>query len=203
MFRSITVGLAVTAMLVVSAPAVAAGGMRHSTSDVLVFGTSDQVPGAAASLTRSNSGVAFTMHTSLPAGNAETVWWIIFNNPAACSSPAGPGLACGLGDVLAVFGTGDNPAEISILNADGRVVPPTGDVSFSGQLAVGSPGPGESLLPGGLTDPLGAEIHLVVDDHGPAASDQQTRWYQTHTLTQGCGPNGDQCSDVQDAAFAA
>lgn len=205
MFRRIGTALGVIAIatLAISAPVAAEGSARRSTSDVFVFATTDRVPDAAASLTRGNSGVSFTMHTSLPAGNAETVWWIIFNNPGACTSPAGPGLSCGLGDVLAVFDTGENPAAISILNADGRVVPPTGDVAFSGQLSVGSAGPGETLLPGGLTNALGAEIHLVIDDHGPAASDQQTRWNQTHTLSQGCGPNGDQCSDVQDAAFPA
>lgn len=205
MFKRMATGFGVLAIavLALAAPVGAAGTARRASSDVFVFGTTDQVPGAGTSLTRANDGVSFTLHTTLPAGNAETVWWIIFNNPSECTSPAGPGLSCGLGDVVALFETGDNPAEIAILNADGRVVPPTGDVAFSGQLSVGSAGPGETLVPGGLTNPLGAEIHLIVDDHGPAASDQQTRWFQTHTLSQGCGPNGDQCSDVQDAAFPA
>jgi hypothetical protein len=183
--------------------AAAAGTMMRSHSGVFEFGTSNAIANAGADLTRTTNGVSFTLHTALPAGNAETVWWVIFNNPGGCESPAGPGLACGLGDVLALFDSGNNPAQIAILNADGRVVPPTGEVHFSGRLGIGDPGPGETLVPGGLTDPLHAEIHLVIDDHGAAASDHVTRWAQLHSLTDGCGPAGDQCIDAQDAAFAA
>ena len=50
-------------------------------------------------LVRNDNGVAMTIHTvGLPAGTADTVWWVIFNNPSACSHGMG-GLRCGAGDL--------------------------------------------------------------------------------------------------------
>ncbi len=130
------------------------------------------------------------------------MWWVIFNNPDGCTD------GCGDDEIGTVFGGGPNPAGVSILNADGRVAPASGPTTFAAQLKVGSDGPGEVLLPGGITNPAGALVLLVIDEHGPAATDPQTRWLQTHALTWdgACSdqtvenPFGD-CFDTQIAVF--
>jgi hypothetical protein len=62
-----------------------------------VFGTGAPVaPGiATSSLVGNDNGVAMTIHTiGLPGDIADTVWWVVFNNPAACSHGMG-GVRCG------------------------------------------------------------------------------------------------------------
>lgn len=196
-------GVMALAALGFAQPAHAAS--PRTQTDVHDFHTFDVIDGASATLTRTTNGLSATMQTTLPAGHAETMWWVIFNDPSACTSDGG---GCSDDDIFTVFGGGPNPAGISILNADGKVVPGSGDVTFAAQLNVGSDGPGENLIPGGITDPLGALVLLVVDEHGPASSDPQTRWAQTHglTLPGACtnqtseNPIGD-CFDTQIAIF--
>lgn len=170
-----------------------AGGARGQHSTVRVFLQPTVIAGASAHLTRSSDGIAFTLHTFLPAGDADTVWWVIFNNPSACTDSAGPGLSCGLGDV-----DPSSPASVSVLNADGLVAGRSGVANFAGSLAVGGTGPGEVLFGDGITNPLGAEVHLLVEDHGVASSDSHTLYLQTHNDGGGCQPT---CMLVQDATF--
>jgi len=205
MFRraGIALGITVLGMAALVQPAEAA--TPRAKAEVHDFHTFDVIDGSAASLTRTPNGLSATLNTTLPAGHAETMWWVIFNDPSACTEDGG---GCSDDDIFAVFGGGSNPAGISILNADGKVVPGSGGVTFAAQLNVGAEGPGESLIPGGITDPLGALVLLVVDEHGPASSDPGTRWAQTHglTLPGACtnqtteNPFGD-CFDTQIAVF--
>jgi hypothetical protein len=189
----VTVALGLLAVLF-STSLAAASDRRGEHSSVRLFMQPTVVAGASAHLTRNSDGIAFTLHTFLPAGNADTVWWIIFNNPSACSDPAGPGLSCGLGDVDPA-----SLAEVSVLNADGLVVGRGGVANFMGSLAVGGSGPGEVLFGDGITNPLGAEIHLLVEDHGVASTDPDVLYLQTHNDGGGCPPNT--CTLVQDATF--
>ncbi len=101
--------------------------------------------------------------TDLPIG-AYTVWWVIFNNPAGCSDGE-----CGENDVLP---PNVNPAaEVSALWATGGIVGPDRSGHFSGRLGVGKDGaPGVILWGDGVTNPMDAEVHLIVRYHGP------TRW---------------------------
>jgi hypothetical protein len=190
--------VAIVALLVptilLSTSLAAAGGARGQHSTVRVFMQPTVVAGASAHLTRGSDGISFTLNTFLPTGDADTVWWIIFNNPAACTDSAGPGLSCGLGDVYP-----SSPAQVSVLNADGLVVGQGGVAAFKGSLAVASSGPGEVLFGDGITNPLGAEVHLLVEDHGLASSDPETLYLQTHNDGGGCPPNT--CTLVQDATF--
>lgn len=200
---SVTLGVLALATMWLVQPANASS--PRGVTTVHDFQTFDVIEGASAALTRTTSGLSATMRTTLPAGHAETMWWVIFNDPSACTPDGG---GCGDDDIGAVLGGGPNPAGISILNADGRVVPGSGRVTFAAQLNVGSDGPGENLIPGGITNPLGALVLLVVDEHGPASSDPQTRWAQTHGLAMpgACtnqtpeNPIGD-CFDTQIAIF--
>jgi len=88
--------------MVISGPAKAKG--KDSKTDVFTFFNADGTPAAGdvagkADLKRSKEGVNLTVRTTgLEPGNAYTIWWVIFNDPEACS-PTG----CSDAD----FGTAD------------------------------------------------------------------------------------------------
>ncbi|MCH8893821.1 MAG: hypothetical protein IIB32_10000 [Chloroflexi bacterium] len=116
-------------------------------------------------LVRTVDGVSMNIDTTdLPVG-AYTVWYVFFNNPAGCSDGE-----CGENDVLP---PNVNPeAEVSLAWATGGIVGPDRMGHFSGSIGLGADGaPGAVLWGDGLTDPMGAEIHLIVRYHGPATFD--------------------------------
>lgn len=114
--------------------------------------------GARAKLTRTSNGISYAINThGLRAGHAYTVWVVVINNPAACaSSPCAPNP-----DIL------KNPSTDSqLIYGTGHLVGSSGRTGFGGHVARG-PLPEGWLPDQGLEDPLGAEIHLVLNDHGP------------------------------------
>ena len=142
----------------------------------------DPIPFTAATLRRFDSGLSMTLVSAVPVDSATqpaayTVWWVIFNKPQNCTHPqsdsSGVISACSMPDFAA--------AEASVFNATGSVVAGftdgtnTGLLSVNGQAGLGPDGiPGQTqdppnnqiLEPGGLTNPKGAEVHLVVRRHG-------------------------------------
>ena len=172
------------------AMAVNGFGGQTSTADVLTFFLEDEVTLAAgdmvgtAELNRTAEGVNLTIDTTmLTAGAAYTIWWIIFNNPGACTP-----LGCGFD--AADFG---NPAvEASVMNATGRVADANGNATFSAFLPVGfmhtEPASGNirQLLGPGLQNVQGAEIHVVVRDHGLSTGNIE----QLSTLLGDCNTSG-------------
>lgn len=171
-----------------------------STADVFTFMMPDGSPAAGdvvgmASLTRTGAGVYMVADTTmLDAGSAYTLWWVIFNNPAACD-PAG----CSDLD----FATPE--VEASVMHAAGRVADATGNATFVASLPAGfmhtnpSSGNGRQLFGPGLQDPWGAEIHVVIRSHGPSTADVE----QISTLFGDCvnaaSPTG--CYDGQAIVF--
>jgi len=122
-------------------------------TDVFPFEDPTQDLGDA-SFTRTLSGAAISAEAdSLIPGNAYTMWWVIWNDPSQCAA------ACGEPD-LGVSGN-------VVLLADGVVASDAGTASFAASLSVGGTMP-DGPIPGPLTDPLSATIHLVLRDHGPA-----------------------------------
>jgi hypothetical protein len=85
-------------------------------------------------------------------------WALIFNNPSACGSG---GCDESRGD-LGVPGV-----QGSVEHVAGHVVGTTG--TFAGHLAVGDAA--DAITGPGLLNPFGAEIHLIVRDHGVASPD--------------------------------
>ena len=117
-------------------------------------------------LVRTVDGVSFNIDTTdLPVG-AHSVWWVIFNDPSGCSDGE-----CGINDVLPPPGTA--AANVSVLWAgSGTIVGPDRMGHFSASLGIGVDGaPAAPLFGEGLTNPMGAELHLVVRYHGPALWD--------------------------------
>lgn len=135
--------------------------------------------GGTSTLLRHPDWVQYTLHTTgLPEG-AYTVWIVTINEPANCA-----GSPCSLDDVFGI------PAvDASVFWSSGGLVQANGVGNFRGRVYRGvvPQGDDQIVLPGsGLTDPYGAEIHLVVKYHGPTSDDPDVRYEQTHTLLGSC-----------------
>jgi hypothetical protein len=119
------------------------------------------VEGATARLLRTDDRlITRTNSRELTPGHVQTLWWVIFNNPDECATTP-----CGMGDLFV------DEVEASCQIADGAVTAHDGQASFFDRLAIGESR--DSCLPHfggtdhGLVNPLGAEVHLMVHDHGP------------------------------------
>ena len=150
-------------------------------SVTVVRSTTDEsaIPASHSRLTRFADGVAADLATTgLEPGSAYTMWWVVFNHPEHCVNGCD---SSDVDDVPAVDGT--------ILWADGGVVGDSGEHTFAGFLAVDSdPIVDVRKGTGVLTNPLGAEIHLVIRNHGPAIEGLVDQ--QTSTFSGGCDANG-------------
>jgi glucose/arabinose dehydrogenase len=120
-------------------------------------------------LVRTDSGISFSLETSgLPAGHALTIWWMVFN-------PDG---------------------RVSVQYAAGHVIDESGAGEFGGYLQEGDTSGVINNGPG-LLDATGANIILVVRDHGLA--DPARVEEQIHTFGA-CNPA---CADLQISMHAA
>jgi hypothetical protein len=152
-------------------------GAQHMTAIVTThpsLGPASPVAGASATLVSNKNGVTAKLHTAdLHPGYAYTVWWVKIDAPENCA--ASP---CSGGDVLGnVVGVQSNVAY-----GAGHVVGGSGKATFAAHFSTGP-------VPGGwfdneFTNPQGAEIHLVVMEHGPALPGLVSN--QISTLRGGC-----------------
>lgn len=168
---------------------------------VLVPGTLyPPVKAGTSVLKREDDELSYKIKTSgLPPG-AYTNWWVIFNNPENCID------GCDVPDLF-------NPAvNASVFWATGGIVGADGKAKFEAEIEIGElptdhPDQIFAGLDLGLTNPMGAEVHIIIKYHGPVAEDEHDRWLQTHTLTGLCDtganafnlgpPFGVQCFDPQ------
>jgi len=121
---------------------------------------SGAVGGASAQLVRTDRNIHASLHAEdLIPGHVYTLWFIVVNNSAACAAyPA----VCTAADVL--FNTA--AVEADVVYGGGIISGKSGKGTLSGSLAVGALA--NSWFNNGFNDARGAEIHLVVNDHGPA-----------------------------------
>jgi hypothetical protein len=193
----------------------------ESTSAVYWFADGSEVDDATARLVRSADAIRTRTHTTgLDPGHVMTMWWVVFNHPEHCQHGAG-GMACGEGDLFdGPYGpTGVEPA---CVYTDGSIVGGNGNARFNDRLRIGESRDScidffVDLVPGlkgqdhGLTNPAGAEVHLVVRSHGPRIPGQIGE--QRSTFAGGCidflDPGAEhelepgECSDLQFAVFPA
>lgn len=190
----------------------AAGPPGQETADVLAFADLEVVSEDTARLVRGTDSLRTRTNTrDLDHGHVITLWWVIFNNPDECA-----GEGCGEADLF-------NPAvEPSCVYAEGSIVGGNGHARFIDRLTVGEHRDScidffVDLVPGlegedhGLTNPQGAEVHLVLRSHGPRIPGQVAE--QRTTFAGGCeffldpGATHElepgQCSDLQFAVFPA
>ena len=130
-----------------------------SSSDVFMIGTQTAVRPGSSTLTRSVGGISLTINTSrLTPNAAHTLWWVVFNQPHRCAT-----LPCSASDFP---GNGGNPAiNVSLFWATGSVADANGLATFAAHTAPGEI-EGEVGFGAGLTNPLGAEVHVIIRDHG-------------------------------------
>lgn len=119
------------------------------------------VDGAHATLRRSAAGMALELAArELVPGHAYTAWWIVIDRPSVCA--AAP---CTVPEVM---GT---PSEVgaNVLLADALVAPEDGSGVFEAWL---EPGPiDHGWFTSAFTDPMGAEVHVALHDHGPVIAE--------------------------------
>ena len=142
MKRRLLVGFMVLGLLsaIPLSRAGAAPQALRSTSNVTLMSDPDSVVGTS-TLTRTASGISFTLQTSgLEPGHAVTIWWMVIN-------PDG---------------------EVAVLYAAGHVIDESGTAEFGGYLQVGDSGGYAMGEDTSLEDALNATVMLVVRDHGPA-----------------------------------
>jgi hypothetical protein len=181
----VAVALGLMAVPAQAAPAT------QDTVNMVVFSTGAVIaPGVATStLVRNDNGVGMTIHTvGLPADTADTVWWVIFNNPTACSHGM-HGLRCGLQDLFV-------PAvRASVQFAAGHIIASDGVGDYGAYLrqedASGCASP--ALPCNGLFNARTADIHLVVRTHGAPIPGLIPD--QIHSFNGGCPPNT--CKNIQ------
>jgi hypothetical protein len=132
------------------------------------------VSGATAKLVTNDSGAHVNLQTSgLAAGHPHTVWFVAINRPDLCLGPT-----CTTSDVLTRTETVD--AEVVYLT--GNVVGNDGTAGFGGSIHAGDVPKG--WFGNGLSNPRGAEIHLILMDHGPKIDGLVSN--QISTLRGGC-----------------
>lgn len=165
------------------------------------------VDGATAQLTRTESGIGFSLRTTgLEKGHVVTLWWVIFNNPEQCENAVPAiGSDCDLPDLF------EPAVQASVMWAAGNLIGQSGRTTFGGHLSEGEVSTFHPAFVGspGLLDAMGAEIHLVVHTHGPAIPGMMQEMLTTFeagctpgsSLGFGNGPN--ECADLQAAAFPA
>lgn len=182
----------VTAFGVVAAPAGAAA--DHSTRPVI--GLADFGVVGSSSLVRTDRGVSVTLETTaLTPGDVVTMWWVVFNNPGACTSGITGLSMCGPLDEQ------NAAAQPSILPAAGRIVDDGGTAEYGAHMKVGDTS--GALLGSGLLDAHQAEVILVLRSHGPKIPELVSEMLRT--FGAGCknappgtgtpGPND--CGEVQ------
>jgi hypothetical protein len=136
MKRRLVVALALVGLLSVIV-VTHAGAATRTTSPVTTFAGE---PVGTSTLTRTASGIAFTLSTSgLEAGHAITIWWMVVD---------------------------PDTGAVTVQYAAGHVVGAGGTATFAGFLRVGDT---RGVINGGpgLLDALEANVVLVVRDHGP------------------------------------
>lgn len=178
MKRHVTILLAVIAtMFAVVAPASADGAEKQTAAvswhaQQAPLGKAGTVNGASAQIVRNDNGISYRLSTTgLEPGNAYTLWLVVINNPSICAAdPCTP---------AEIF----NPASRSQVRfGAGSVAGGSGQGTFAGHVSEGAL---SGWLPDrGLEDARTADIHLVINDHGPALPEFMPG--MIHTYRGGC-----------------
>jgi hypothetical protein len=122
-------------------------------------GAMEPIEGATAHIVRSDDGVLAEMHAiGLEPGNVYTAWWVLANDPEVCEADP-----CSGGDFIGKA----VEAETVVTYADGVIVGESGEAHFASFLPAGEV-TDDPWFPGtAFANPSGAEIHLVINSHGP------------------------------------
>lgn len=152
----------IAAGLLTAIPTFAApGSIEADVKTHAATGSVDVVTGAKAHLVSSTEGIAGEFTTrDLKPGHVYTMWVAIMNAPENCELKDAD--HCTSGDVI----KRTDMVNSDVTYGDGVVVGPDGTATFRTFVPAGDLG--YSWLGKGLYDPMGAEIHFALHDHGPA-----------------------------------
>ena len=115
------------------------------------------VEGAAARLIRHDTGIFANFETKgLTPGHVHTIWFVVTNDPAKCETP----FACTSKDVL----KRSDIVQSDVTGGAGVIVAEDGTATFNWQQSEGDM---NGWFGAGLKNADKAEIHLVINDHGP------------------------------------
>lgn len=178
--------------------------------EILSDGLGEPISGGSARLMRNASSISVDFNaTNLPAGHVVTLWAYTFNDPTACDADG-----CDEDDVFVngmtpplwsnADGTvGRAGTDFTLLGLGGHVIGSSGTQTFSGSIAKNTAP--QVVFGNGLNNPLGAEIHFALRDHGPASADPVTLNAQLTSGIGGCrnfgGTGTYLCRDFQIALF--
>jgi hypothetical protein len=191
---------------ITAAFALLLGGVATAdTQDVDVQWFSDGSPsGGTSYMTRLEDTVLLTLEaTGLNPGDAITLWWVVFNNPAGCT-----GGVCGDDEFDDDTGAALAAAGAAVGNASGNVVKSDGSLEFGATLHQGMNDPEHQVIFNAYFDdngsiltaePSAAEIHLIVQSHGKGRGGKKLR-EQLAYFEANCTPA---CADVQFAVHLA
>jgi hypothetical protein len=189
-------------MMMIAGVAVAGHLQPSNTDSQNVYWFADETDtGGDSFLTRTEGMLLASVEAAgLEPGDAYTVWWVVFNNPAGCSAP------CGEDDIFTAEGDLNVPgviaAEIGIGNATGNIAKSDGTAEFGARLKRndGDASGHQILFPAGLAGDSvltasgdDAEVHLIIQGHGQARGGPQLLSQLTFVET-GCTPF---CADIQ------
>ena len=180
--RVVAVALATTIMMVLAVSASAAtrdwapcesasncvagagssGEHSREIAPVTDFNTGDPIPGAHSKLMRERDAITTLLYSpALQPGHGVTLWWVLFNNPDACVAGNAP-VRCGADDLLPF--NPDTQAGGTVSFADGEWVTSAGRQVFVARITQGNADEDP------LWNALGADVHLILRDHGPPQS---------------------------------
>lgn len=200
----LTVLVAVLAV-VLSGGAALAQPVASTTDTQTMFDFGGGDTGGLSHLTRVDDTLLLEIDAAdLVAGHVYTIWWIVFNNPVACSAPG-----CGADDFFDDSPNGLNDAQIiltgnGIGNATGNVAKSDGTAEFGAKLTVDMSNDHQVLWGAGFgpdiltADPDDVEVHVVVQKHSQGRGGPQLL-RQLSEVFFGCTPA---CEDIQFAVHA-
>ena len=151
------------------------GGPLQSSVNWHAQSGSGPVEGAHATLNTNSNGASFTFHaTQLKPGHVYTVWFVVINAPENCATSPCTAPADVLGNTEGV--------QANVTYGTGHVVGESGLATFAGFVPAGAMPDG--WFDNDFSNPLGAEIHLVLNDHGPKIPELVSN--MLHTYRGGC-----------------
>ena len=138
----------------------------ESTSDSVEFDMENVKMAGSARLIRTQDSISVSGEMAMvEEGQAYTMWWVIFNSPENCTGANSPtpetGAFCGMGDFDA---SQLEPAGTAWGLCDGFVGSEGGTFSCTRSISDGD----TDFELSGITDPMNAEIHMILRTHGPA-----------------------------------
>lgn len=180
--------VACAAALVWAVPAAPAADPARFTTSNVYWSWDQSAPIGTATLVRSESGITAVFNSGdLPAGQAVTLWFIIFNNPEHCDSSPCADVSAAPNEFLAdLF----NPAVAGDFYFGSGHVTGGGQATLGGHLRIGDltgSGRAEVGIDAGipLIDPFRAEVLLALHSHGPALRGRALQ-HQISSFLGGC-----------------